>query len=91
MTKTEKTRNAYLVKTYGITLDQYNDMLTNQGHVCKLCGQEFRTDFNGWKPVVDHDHDTKEIRGIIHSACNYAIGVIAETPEARKRLATYFA
>jgi hypothetical protein len=54
MTPKEKQKNARLLRTYGITLQDYQDMLTDQRGGCWICG---------WRPseankslAVDHDH-----------------------------------
>jgi hypothetical protein len=50
----------------GITLAQYNELLTEQGGGCAICGKP---------PVkirlsVDHDHETLRIRGLLCHGCN---------------------
>lgn len=41
--------------------------------VCELCGEAFTVK----NPrVVDHDHKTGEIRGVLHRGCNALLGVI---------------
>ena len=63
---------------YGLTSDQYDTLLLTQGGTCLWCGdalgeQGKRGDDN---PVVDHDHATGKVRGILHSGCNRRMGVI---------------
>lgn len=41
--------------------------------VCELCGGGF-TEKN--PPVVDHDHSTGVIRGVLHRGCNSMLGII---------------
>lgn len=52
---------------------------TKQGGNCAICGQpiDFTVHGNksGW--VVDHNHDTGEIRGVLHRSCNGAEGKAA--------------
>lgn len=50
--------------------------------VCELCGGPF-TEKN--PRVVDHDHTTGEIRGVLHRGCNAMLGVI-ENGRARYQL-----
>jgi len=48
-------------------------LLVKQGNVCAICGCRFtRTD----GPVVDHDHSTGVLRGVIHRSCNMAEGKV---------------
>lgn len=50
--------------------------LAEQGGVCPLCGQPIDTSIKG-ELVIDHDHDTGEIRGVLHRSCNAAEGKVA--------------
>jgi hypothetical protein len=59
--------NHRLIKTYGITLTEYNDLVVKQGGLCSLCGRKTRL-------VVDHNHKTGKIRGLLCVQCNLFIG-----------------
>lgn len=41
------------------------------------------------KVCVDHNHETKEIRGFLCDSCNRALGFMKENPEALRQLADY--
>ena len=71
----EKKRATHLKGKYGITLEQYNEMHQAQDDCCKICNN--KTD----KLVVDHCHTTGEIRGLLCSTCNSAIGLLKEDPK----------
>lgn len=43
---------------------------------CPLCGLEIDMRIKG-EGVIDHDHDTGEIRGVLHRSCNAAEGKIS--------------
>ena len=60
-------RNATYKYKYGITVDDYDVMLENQNGVCAICN---RVDMQGIRLAVDHDHDTKEVRGLLCAWCN---------------------
>jgi hypothetical protein len=63
-------RRAYeLKRTYGITLEQYELILTAQSGKCAICRCTPRTK----KLAVDHDHKTKAIRGLLCSNCNHKL------------------
>lgn len=47
----EKT-NRRLIKAYGITLEEYEQMLADQGGVCKICGNPPKKN----RLSTDHDH-----------------------------------
>lgn len=54
-------REAYLNRTYGITVDQYNLLLEAQGGVCAVCGEPPKN----YRLSVDHDHKTGLVRGLL--------------------------
>lgn len=52
---------------------------TVQGGMCPLCGKPISLQVMGAKSdyVVDHDHETGEIRAVLHRSCNAAEGKVA--------------
>jgi hypothetical protein len=73
-------RNGKLKYCYGITLDQYNQMLEAQKGVCAICGLlETRKSSNGsYTLSVDHDHKTGKIRGLLCHRCNNCLGTLKD-------------
>lgn len=49
---------------------------TVQNGLCPLCGKTIDLTIKG-EGVVDHDHDTGQIRGVLHRSCNAAEGKIS--------------
>lgn len=47
-----------------------------QGGRCPLCGLHVDLRIKG-EGIIDHDHDTGEIRGVLHRSCNAAEGKIS--------------
>lgn len=74
----ETARAAHLLRTYGISRDQYEALLVDQGGVCAICGQPERTTR---RMAVDHDHKTGKIRGILCHGCNTGLGAMREKAE----------
>ena len=69
----EQQLRAHRQKKYGISHDQYLDMLEEQDHVCAICKQpEFITNASGTvRPLcVDHCHTTGNVRGLLCNTCN---------------------
>lgn len=64
-------RKSYLRRKYGITPDDYDRMLAEQGGVCAICGRPPRDDISFH---VDHVHGTRDIRGLLCFRCNNALG-----------------
>lgn len=64
-------RGYSLKRKYGITIEQYEELLDKQNRCCALCERhesEFKTSM-----AVDHDHVSLRIRGILCTACNYRL------------------
>jgi hypothetical protein len=47
-----------------------------QNNLCPLCGEFIDLRVKG-EGIIDHDHDTGEIRGVLHRSCNAAEGKIS--------------
>jgi hypothetical protein len=71
---------------YGITQQQYDEMLINQNNCCAICGDKF-THEN--VPSVDHNHKTKEVRGLLCDPCNNGLGRFKENPNILRKAAKY--
>lgn len=61
-----------LIRNYNITLNEWNDILSNQNDLCAICKIKFSD--NSKTPHVDHCHKTGKIRGLLCSNCNHGIG-----------------
>ena len=61
-----------LKRNYGVTMEMYLEMLAEQGDRCALCGvsqEEVSVPF-----VVDHNHETGRVRGLLCNNCNHGLG-----------------
>lgn len=63
----------HLMSKYGITVDTYELMAELQGHSCAICGEDGRDAWFG-RLVVDHNHETGAVRGLLCAKCNRGIG-----------------
>lgn len=79
-------RERNLQNLYGISTDEYQDMLERQGGVCLVCLEECN---RGTRLCVDHCHKTGEVRGLLCSRCNSALGNLRDDPEIIKSLLRY--
>lgn len=66
----EDRRRYHLLRLYGITLEDYANMLKNQNGVCAICKKR-PTDKN---LHVDHDHSNGRVRGLLCYTCNTRLG-----------------
>lgn len=64
-----------LKSKYGITLDDYDAMVAHQRGRCAICET---VPANGL--VIDHNHDTGEVRGLLCGSCNTGIGHLGDDP-----------
>jgi len=92
----EKARAEHLWRVYGLTIEEYEKILTDQNGLCACCGRS-ETRRAGRKkrsenvPMlhVDHCHMTGRIRGLLCSACNQALGLLGEDPYRIEALLHY--
>jgi hypothetical protein len=71
---------------HSISLEEYESRLRRQGGICRLCNKPF-TDDN--PPVLDHNHDTAQLRDFIHRQCNAALGLFKDSIEICKLAVEY--
>lgn len=81
----EVVKNNKLKKTFGITLEEYTKILTEQGGVCAVCKKSPQTKYL----AVDHCHKSERIRGLLCAQCNTALGLLQDSLEIIQRLAEY--
>lgn len=80
-------RNRAYISKYGISLDQYTAMLTEQANSCAIC-QTPKPKGNGTFHV-DHDHVTGKVRRLLCHACNTSLGGFRDDPELLKKAIQY--
>ena len=64
-------------RRYGISIEEYNRLSESQNHACKICGSSDSKRGNNFL-MVDHNHVTGEVRGLLCSNCNAAIGLLGD-------------
>lgn len=83
--KQARTRN---LRPYGMTIADYEQMLAEQNGRCVICGTvdpgHGHTAF-----VVDHCHDSGQVRGLLCRNCNSAIGLLQDSPHVIRAAAKY--
>ena len=79
----QQTRKAYhRLWKYGITLDEYETLLQSTNGECQVCNQI--------RPLVlDHDHETGKVRGILCAKCNSALGLFGDSVANLKQAIAY--
>lgn len=79
-------RNAKFKYKYGISLNDYNEILERQGFTCAICQVLYSPKY---KLDVDHNHVTGKVRGLLCRSCNLAIGQLKDSPIILSRAAAY--
>ena len=71
----------HMLKTkYGITAEEYDEMLESQGNGCAICsGRELQK--GRYHMHVDHNHVTGQVRGILCHKCNSLLGMAKDSIE----------
>lgn len=79
-------RSNHMIKTYGITIEDYDAQLNKQSWVCALCGRKC-----SWQDnlSVDHCHKSGANRGLLCSKCNKGLGLFEDNIEVLKLAVNY--
>lgn len=62
---------------FGISLNEYNQMLIEQDNQCYICHKHI----DGYDIKVDHCHKTNRVRKLLCHKCNTVLGLINEDKE----------
>jgi Recombination endonuclease VII len=68
-------QDLHLRNKYGITKADVDRLFEAQGHCCAIC-ERSSPGKGGW--VVDHDHASDVVRGILCRDCNAALGLFKD-------------
>lgn len=75
-------KNSSLKFFYGIGIEVWDKIFDSQGGKCAICSSTVNL-------CLDHNHETKEIRGILCRQCNAGIGLLKDSPEILELAAKY--
>ena len=80
-------KSSELKKQFGITIEDYMDMLDKQGGKCAICDSASTGRYKYF--AVDHCHNTGEIRGLLCDKCNRGIGLLGDDPHVLAKAISY--
>jgi hypothetical protein len=83
----EKLIDQKLRRKFGMTLQQYKNILDKQSGQCIICGKT--PEQNGKMLAVDHNHTTGQIRDLLCNNCNVTIGFIEKNGTEFDKLKWY--
>ena len=68
-------RDFHLRSTYGLSLEDYDKMVEKQHGECAICKEPEE------KLLVDHNHRTKKVRGLLCAPCNRNLPAVEKHPD----------
>lgn len=83
------------LKTFGLTLADYQQLLEDQHGVCAICNQPetaapaMKYDDTTRPLAIDHDHTTGKVRGLLCHRCNVVLGLADDDPDRLETAARY--
>ena len=77
-----KGRTRKYLRKYDLTAEQFDEILCEQGGCCAICKREPEVACPQ-RPflVIDHDHQTNKIRGLLCGTCNTGLGMFGDNWE----------
>lgn len=77
---------------YGLTREDYLQMLEARGRLCDICNKPERSKGNHGRVKnlsIDHDHTTGKVRGLLCNNCNRAIGLLGDSIDTLEAAIAY--
>jgi ribosomal protein L40E len=71
-------------KRYRLTEVEYLQLVESQNNQCKICRSVLTKEV-----IVDHNHITGKIRGLLCRKCNFALGLFKDDPAILQRAHDY--
>lgn len=68
---------------YGLEPDARQRLLDEQGGGCAICGTKSE------RLLVDHDHETRTVRGLLCLNCNTGLGMVSDNTARLRALLSY--
>jgi nitrate/TMAO reductase-like tetraheme cytochrome c subunit len=77
--KTSRAKALHVARTYGMSMDDYREIVRRQGGVCAICREYPLTDVPSQVTHIDHCHETGKVRGVLCTNCNRGLGLLGES------------
>lgn len=82
-----------LEKSYGLPPGRYEQMLEAQKHCCAICQRHEDilpiNRYSSRKLAIDHSHTTGQVRGLLCTSCNWALGRFQDSIPTLRRAIQY--
>jgi hypothetical protein len=76
-------------RRYGITLDEFEEIVAEQDGLCAICKREPVGEGNHGTLFQDHCHDLDLLRGAVCGPCNSGMGMFGDSIERLRAAADY--
>lgn len=80
-------RRTYLLRTFGLTEEQFVAMCEEQQYRCAICGIDKPGGSGQWN--IDHDHVTGKVRRLLCLVCNVGLGWYERTVDRHDLFRAY--
>jgi hypothetical protein len=80
---TQRSKRKIRLKNYGLTSEQFEQMVQDQNNLCAICEQPCSS---GKLLAIDHNHKTGKVRGLLCTRCNVRLGMIENVQAMRFKL-----
>lgn len=78
---------AWLLRNYGISIEDYDKLYESQGGRCRICGTSRPRGRGGFH--VDHCHESGAVRGLLCASCNLMLGLVKDSKETLMKAIEY--
>ena len=84
-------KSQYLKRNYGLTFEEFDAMLTQQGNACAICGTTEPSQKRGRhrRFNVDHNPITGEVRGLLCTPCKEALRLVGDNIHTIENMVQY--
>lgn len=84
-------KDGHLKRKYNLTIQEYETMHAAQKGLCCICHKPETRTMNGRISdlVVDHAHDSKQVRGLLCQKCNSGLGMFKDSIDLLEKAAKY--
>ena len=83
----EREREIQYKYKYGITSEMFESLWNNQSGLCAICCKVLRKADRGY--AIDHNHETKKVRGLLCNQCNTGLGLLQDNPDILRSALDY--
>lgn len=82
-------RRMRVCEKYGMTVDDFDELLKKQGGTCAICGKKQKNGRKHENLSIDHCHTTGKVRGLLCRKCNLGLGLFGDTTDGVQKALDY--